>query len=79
MAKTKHNKRKERTPAQRAADALRTGRPPAENPRCRNFTIRVTADEHATLTREAQRRGMTITDMLLEPFRKGKGKGREKR
>lgn len=72
MAKKKAGRPKgmPRTEREKAADALRTGRPKTGAVRTVNFTIRLTPDERAALAREADRRGMTITDMLLEPYRK---------
>jgi hypothetical protein len=58
-----------RTEREKAADALRPGRPKTGAVRTARLTLRLTPDERETLTREATRRGMTITDMLLEPYR----------
>jgi len=48
------------------------GRPPkaANDRRATTLTIRVTADEHRLLRREAQKRNVTISEMLLGPWRK---------
>jgi len=54
------------------ASVERMGRPPkaANDRRATTLTIRVTADEHRLLHREARKRNVTISEMLLGPWRK---------
>lgn len=68
-------KKKQRTKAQIAADAKRTGRPPKppEDVRENYISLRVTKSERALLDKEAARLGVTITDLLLRPWRQRKG------
>ena len=64
-------RKRRRTEAQRAADALRTGRPPvSEEVRCsERITIRMTVDERARIEAEARAAGMSFADLLLRPWR----------
>ena len=50
------------------------GRPfrDAQHPRHNRLDLRVTDTELAAIKQEAQRRGITVTDLLLAPFRKEK-------
>jgi hypothetical protein len=61
-----------RTPAEIAADARRTGRPPIprRSKKDRVIQIRVSGAELQAIHAEAQRRGVTVTDMLLGSFRR---------
>ena len=58
-------RKRRRTKADRAADALRTGRPPAAGvPRQYVIQARVTARELAELKRRAKREGLTVSELL---------------
>lgn len=61
-----------RTKAQIAADKRRTGRPPlpASQKKGRFVQVRVTEAQLRQLKSEARRRGCTVADLLLGPWRK---------
>ncbi len=51
----------------------RTGRPPkvAGEPRDRLLTVRISAREYSRLKAEAKRRKLSVSDLLMKPWRKG--------
>ena len=58
-------KKKRRTPAQLAADAMRTGRPPlGDAAKTEVVRIRVTKKELAFLKRRAREQGMGVASLL---------------
>jgi hypothetical protein len=65
------SKKKSRTQAEIAADAFRTGRPPVprEQKRSEVISVRTTLAERMRLRREADRRGIGVSDLLMEPWR----------
>lgn len=48
----------------------RTGRPLLENPRSEGVFIRLTKDEHTDITEYANDHNLTITQTLVQGFRK---------
>lgn len=48
----------------------RMGRPKLENPRSEGVFIRLTKDEHTDITEYASSHDLTITQMLVQGFRK---------
>ena len=56
----------------KAKTGARMGRPPvpAKRRKSVNLCLRVTPGEQKRLLAEAKRRGCTVTDLLLEPWRK---------
>ena len=48
----------------------RMGRPKLENPRSEGVFIRLTKDEHADITEYASSHDLTITQTLVQGFRK---------
>ena len=69
MGKTK----RKRTRAQIEADAHRTGRPP-KDPAHRlsdMIGVRVSPAERTRLETEARRRGISLSALLMKPWRKG--------
>ena len=62
-----------RTKAQKEADAMRTGRPP--KPRAEKQSeiigVCVTPGESKKLKAEAKRLGVSLSALLMEPWRKG--------
>jgi hypothetical protein len=67
----KRRKRK-RTPAQIAADALRTGRPSkGDDARTIPVMVKVSANELREWRRAAKEAGMSLSAWLLAPRRKG--------
>jgi len=67
-------RKRKRTPAEIAADAKRTGRPPLPRRQRRELVIsvRMTREEHRRWRKEAKRRGLPLGIMLLKPWREGK-------
>lgn len=67
-------KKKSRTEAERAADVKRTGRPPLakKNKRSRALYVQATRAEEKTIQAEADRLGISISRLLLKPWRKKK-------
>ena len=66
-------RRKKRTKAQIEADARRTGRPPKQ-PASRQsemLSVYVTMAERRRLEAEAKRRGVSLSSLLMSPWRKG--------
>lgn len=55
-----------RTPAQRAADKERTGRPAIENPRSERLTIRFTPDEVKEIKASAKAQGVSVATYVIE-------------
>lgn len=53
----------------------RMGRPPlsAKKKRSRGITVRMTPDEHERLQAEARKQGLTVSELLMRPWR-GRGK-----
>lgn len=64
-------KRRKRTPAQKAADAKRTGRPPKSPGKRRKetLTLRCTTIERRRLEAEAKRQDCTVSELLMRPWR----------
>jgi hypothetical protein len=62
---------KKRTPAQRAADALRPGRPPKKAADRQNSTVlvRMTKAERKQLESQAKADGLTLSALLMRPWR----------
>jgi len=46
------------------------GRPKSDNPKKKTVTIRVTADEYDRLMEYSEKRGMTMTQVLLKGLEK---------
>lgn len=69
----KQVKKKQRTAAQKAADAKRTGRRPFPPEKRRNVlvTVSITKAEHARIKKLAEYAETTIPEFLMQPFRKG--------
>jgi hypothetical protein len=65
------SKKKSRTQAEIAADAFRTGRPPVPSAKKRDqvLSVRTTLAERMRLRREADKRGIGVSDLLMEPWR----------
>jgi predicted HicB family RNase H-like nuclease len=66
-------KKRKRSKAQIAADARRTGRPP-KRPADRHseiIGIRTTPCERKRLEAEAKRRGVSLSALLMSPWREG--------
>lgn len=64
-----------RSEAELAADAMRTGRPKAENPASVPVTMRLTPDEYAKFSKDAKRIKMSMSAYLRycwEVAREGK-------
>ena len=64
---------KKRTPAQRAADKHRTGRPP-KNPAekwSERITVYMTTAERARLESLAEQEGVTLASLIMRPWRDG--------
>ena len=61
-----------RTPAQVAADAKRTGRPPLPAKERRNYVanVRITEAERREFERQARVHGLTLSEVLMLPWRK---------
>jgi len=66
--------KKKRTPAQKAADAIRPGRPPMAPADRQNETVlvRMTKAERKSLEALANRDGLTLSALMMRPWRKGK-------
>jgi hypothetical protein len=65
MGKRGRRRGRERTPADIAADALRTGRPRlGPDLRETNIVVRVSRKELAALKRRAAREGLTVTQFM---------------
>ena len=64
---------KRRTPAQIAADRLRTGRPPKPPEERRSVPVMVylTEAEHALLEELAKDEGVTVASLIMRPRREG--------
>jgi hypothetical protein len=65
-------KKRKRTKAQIEADVRRTGRPPKPpgEKQGHKITIYVTETERAQLETEAKKRGVSLSTLLMSPWRK---------
>ncbi len=45
---------------------VKMGRPPADNPKTKRITARVTSDEHSKLEKLAQKKGLTLTELVRQ-------------
>ncbi|MCR0180979.1 CopG family transcriptional regulator [[Clostridium] innocuum] len=54
------------------SDKKKMGRPPIENARTERMHFRVTKDEKQTLKELAQKKGLTITELILAGIEKMK-------
>ena len=64
--------KRKRTPAQVAADAKRTGRPPLPAKERRSYVanVRITEAERRGFERQARVQGLTLSEVLMLPWRK---------
>ena len=64
---------KRRTEAQRAADRLRTGRPrkPSEEKQSERVMVYLTIAERKELQMQADREGVSLSSLIMRPWRKG--------
>lgn len=64
---------KKRTAAQEAADRLRTGRPPkaAAQKQSESVTVYMTVAERRRLEKMASRDGLTLSAVIMRPWREG--------
>ena len=71
--------RKKRSHAQIEADAKRTGRPPmpAKERRQNIVVVRITDAERVQFERLARDKGVTLSEILMLPWRSNKGEGNE--
>ena len=62
---------KKRSKAQLEADKLRTGRPPKqpEEKQGEQVTVYLTKSERAELERQAQNEGISLTALIMRPWR----------
>lgn len=64
---------KKRTVAQKAADKLRTGRPPKQPAEkwSERVTVYMTPTERARLESLAEQEGVTLASLVMRPWREG--------
>lgn len=64
---------RKQTPAEKAANKFRTGRPPKKpgEAQTERLTANCTRKEKAMVERDAKQAGIAVSDMLMRPWRDG--------